>query len=1366
MRLKKLILHGFKSFADRTEFAFDAPITCVVGPNGCGKSNVVDAIKWVLGEQSAKSLRGGAMLDVIFNGSEVRKPAGMAEVELVFDNPRRPDGSRFLPVDTDDVSIARRLYRDGSSEYVVNRQISRLKDVREIFLDTGVGVDAYSIIEQGRVARLLDANPQERRTIFEEAAGISRFKLRRKEAQRKLERTDENLARLSDIIKEVDSRLRSVRIQAGRARTFQELSDRLSELRLRHALHEYKTLTARRDELVARLDDERFRLDDLDSDLHRVNESVESLRVRVSELQELKQKNHAEQIETRGRIERSQQQARHASQQIAQINEQESQQQHESESANRRRDEIETLIASLASDADSLERATVEARQRVEVLAEAHRSQQLRVGEIERSMSEHKSAYLDSMRKGSQIENRLQAAGIERRNLMQQSEKLSTRQSQLRQEQSEYQIHHDQLSVDLAGLVETLAHLGEQLRATTGHQQELSQQQRDLAKRLGGAREHRSGLLSRQKLLEDLERRREGVSDAVQRVLADRERSFPFIRGLIADVFRVDVEHAPLIEAALDGRDQWLIADESAIDESAAASLAKLPGRVHVIRPTSASRAGAASIPETIESDVGSDGTGRVCVDGSLPDVPFIEQITDIPPATCLWLNVQTRTTLDHIRAGDIEGSPSAEPASDIDTPDRGAVWFDANRPIRFAIDLVRYEPEYEVLARVLFGQTVVVESLADAMALQREGPRGYRFVTPAGEVVESDGTLRVGARTGSVGLLSRRSELIAVQQQLIEIDRHIGELDAELSSLNAEASRFEHRVAEIRQSSFNVNSQKVDAASRFDRVKSQIATVTRELPLIEREIEQMQHRLSQIELQERALSAERETVSNEQTEHQAQIDALTAEQQSLSAALRTDAEALTAARVSLGQAEEKLLACKQSQQRASGQLNELTQQLARIARQVEQLASRKQAAEHELAAAERAQIDLTQRLAEIDTHGVELQSRFESESVELNQHQSRAQSLRKDRDLLAGSVHKVELEAGEVGVRLDTLISRTRDEAGVDLIEKYQQSIADRTREMPESADSQVQGANGESAVDDLVEVAGATSSSESMDPIETAEPDWNAIAEEIRVLRERIQRLGNVNLDAISELEDLEKRSADYANQVADLGESKKQLEALIEDLNRESSIRFEQTFASVREHFQQMFRKLFGGGKADIILETELLDKAAYVQSGEATNGPNAAGPANEASGVAAEGSTPVMKRVDALDAGIEIIARPPGKQPASISQLSGGEKAMTCIALLMSIFRSRPSPFCILDEVDAPLDEANNVRFGQIVQEFLDQSQFIIITHHKRTMQIADQLYGVTQQEQGVSTRVPVRFDQVEAGGRIREMVAASPDVQRP
>src|SRR5689334_12446819 len=269
MRLKKLILQGFKSFADRTEFLFDSPITGIVGPNGCGKSNVVDGFKWVLGEQSAKSLRGEAMMDVIFNGSGGRKPAGMAEVTLVFENPQREDGTRTLNLDAEQVSVGRRLYRDGTSEYQINNKTSRLKDIRELFLDTGVGVDAYSVIEQGRVAALLEANPDERRLIFEEAAGISKFKQRKKEAVRKLEKVDQNLLRVRDIVEEVERRLRSVKVQAGKARNYQEYATRLNELRLQYSLQDYRTQYTALNELTTRRDDAQFRLDDASADLAR-----------------------------------------------------------------------------------------------------------------------------------------------------------------------------------------------------------------------------------------------------------------------------------------------------------------------------------------------------------------------------------------------------------------------------------------------------------------------------------------------------------------------------------------------------------------------------------------------------------------------------------------------------------------------------------------------------------------------------------------------------------------------------------------------------------------------------------------------------------------------------------------------------------------------------------------------------------------------------------------------------------------------------------------------------------------------------------------------------------------------------------------
>src|SRR5215216_5867468 len=322
MRLKKLILHGFKSFADRTEFLFDSPIPGIVGPNGCGKSNVVDGFKWVLGEQSAKSLRGDAMMDVIFNGSEGRKPTGMAEVVLVFENPKRDDDTRLLNIDTDEVSVGRRLFRDGTSEYQLNNQLSRLKDIRELFLDTGVGVDAYSVIEQGRVSALLEANPEERRLIFEEAAGISKFKVKKKESQRKLERVDQNLLRVMDIVEEVEKRLRSVKIQAGRARTYQEHSTRLNELRLTFALQEYHTHHLQLEEQVSQQGQAQAELEQLATDLSEKQMGLAQMRDELEKRTRRRQHSEYELVQNKAALQSSQQRQQYARQQLQQIAEQ------------------------------------------------------------------------------------------------------------------------------------------------------------------------------------------------------------------------------------------------------------------------------------------------------------------------------------------------------------------------------------------------------------------------------------------------------------------------------------------------------------------------------------------------------------------------------------------------------------------------------------------------------------------------------------------------------------------------------------------------------------------------------------------------------------------------------------------------------------------------------------------------------------------------------------------------------------------------------------------------------------------------------------------------------------------------------------
>jgi len=729
-------------------------------------------------------------------------------------------------------------------------------------------------------------------------------------------------------------------------------------------------------------------------------------------------------------------------------------------------------------------------------------------------------------------------------------------------------------------------------------------------------------------LLADLEAKREGVSEGVQSVLRRRETDFPFIRGLVADVMRVDVEHAQIIEAALDGRDQFLVTDDSSGVLAACEALEDLEGRVNVL-----------------------------CTDR----LDAAEGIYD-------W---------------------NAHP-----------------HRLRLAIDLVRFEPGDAALAWHLLGRTVVVDDLEIARELSWAGPAGYRYVTMNGEVLEPDGVVRVGPLTAAMGLLSRRSELEVLGQQIAEVDGRIERLGRELAEGNSQVRSLEEDILSLRNAVYQSNTAKVELSGAVAQNADRQNALRRELPILDREIETLAAQGRRLEEDHNALMTQRGQLESEQSSASAAVDRLTQEQAKIAERLTALGEELTGLRVHLGQVEEKQLSMRQAVQRQTAAQAELKQQMERVDRAAAAVAARRQDVQREHQAAAHEAETLIQSVAADEAKSAELAGQIEEAGQRVGELSAKVEKSRQERENVEQELHDLQLKAGEVRVRIETLVQRTLEESQLDLPARYAELTADGKQYDPGTM-------------------------------------DWNAVAEQIKELREKIQRLGNVNVESIGELDELETRRQFLQTQMDDLISSKSQLEQLINEINVESGIRFEQTFNAVREHFQGMFRKLFGGGKADIYLETELdPPKNAPVQLDEA-----------------GQPIPPQKIKVDILDAGIEIVARPPGKQPVSISQLSGGEKTMTCVALLMSIFKSKPSPFCILDEVDAALDEANNQRFNLIVQEFLDQSQFIIITHSKRTMEIADLMYGVTMQEQGVSKRVSVKFDQIDSQGQISEHAAA-------
>ncbi|MDB5319771.1 MAG: Chromosome partition protein Smc, partial [Phycisphaerales bacterium] len=1041
--------------------------------------------------------------------------------------------------------------------------------------------------------------------------------------------------------------------------SYNEYSTRLRELRLQYALQEYHQHATQLGDFEQKQSEAAASLEEISGQLAQAQNDLAVNRAEFDQLAQAKQRTEHALVQAKADVHSAQQRQQFARQQLEQIAEQLEQFEQDRAGIEEKAAEVAGHLEEQSGALVSFTAELIELRKTVAERQEQFRAGQHQLNQAVQDIERNKNAILDLMRRLAQTNSRLGAIEIERKNIAAQQERVGQRRRIVVEEAEAL----EGARRELEGRLEAAkTHIAEQQKALEDKRQEaaaLGQQIGQISEQLGAAKEHRSGLVSRQRLLSDLEAKREGVSEGVKSVLRQREQKFPFIRGLVADVLRVDVEHAATIEAALDGRDQLLVAENLDAVVAAREAFEELEGRVNVICASDAFR------------------------------------ITGVSP-------VLTVESVEDRRASSEPSDPHGRDARD--TYD----WNQHPYRIRLAIDLVRFEPGDAPIARHLLGKTVIVDDLATAAALHDEGPAGFRYVTTAGEVIEADGTFRAGPFTASMGLLSRRSELEAIGFQIAEVDGRIAELTTKLTEGNTQAKTLEAGQNELRNAIYQANETKVELNSSIAQNNDKQASLKREQPVLERELGQFLDSLGRLAAEEQKLTEIKAGMDGDQSARQQKVEELAASQKEIEASLREWNEELTSKRVLLGQIQEKQLAAQQQVQRLTAARAELIQQGQRIAQSAESLTGRRGGVEREqTAAAEREQIlvDQQKHLAAVVE---DLEQKVADVAQVVRTLTGNVDHAREEHSQIEQDLHQLQMKVAELRVRLESSVARTLDELQLDLPAQYAEAQAVEGGYVP-------------------------------------AEMDWEGVAGEIKELREKIHRLGNVNVEAIGEQDELEQRSMFLADQLKDLAESKSQLTELIETINVESGVRFEQTFNAVREHFQAMFRKIFGGGSADIFLETEVQEKIKREITKE------------DGSIVTVDEWQTV--KVDVLEAGIEIIARPPGKKPVSISQLSGGEKAMTCISLLMSIFKSKPSPFCILDEVDAPLDEANNQRFGMLIQEFLDTSQFIVITHHKRTMQIADVLYGVTMQEQGVSKRVAVKFDQVDSQGRIDEHAAA-------
>ncbi|MFP4105958.1 MAG: chromosome segregation protein SMC [Phycisphaerae bacterium] len=1194
MRLNKLILSGFKSFADKTEFEFDEGVSAVVGPNGCGKSNVVDAVKWVLGERSAKSLRGSEMMDVIFNGSSARKASGMAEVTLVFDNSSgqlQPDvKKKGQKSDSKEVSVTRRLFRSGQSEYLINKIPARLKDIQEMFLDTGVRTDGYSVIEQGRVSEFLQASQSDRRAIFDEAAGISKYKARRKEALRKLERVEQNLLRVNDILQEVEKRLRSIKYQAGKARNYQTYTEELAELRSLHFLAQYHTLKDKRKRLQDVLDRDHDRLSSINSRIDQLEAARSATEVESVDLERTARELQGQVAGISGQITTCQQRADMMTNRMQELSEQILQ-------AARRAEELEAKIESFSADFSSredelqrMETNAAELAEQYQAVHDEYTEGEMMLTELNARLEDEKAGTIDILRRVSQLHNEINGLGIRRENLSAQQQRLMARAGEIDESLAQLLSDRQEVESRLVDIRKVLGDSQSRLDETKQQSRQAADSEQQLRNTLSEAREQRSATISRTNALKEMQKRLEGVGAGVKRVLKAREQGgLTFIAGMLGEFLRSDSEHAPLVEAALAGADQELVV--RTLDE---------------LRDNKAE----------LDKALGDNGSVEVlCVD-RMPEKP-----TNLP-------------------AG---GDGVIGRVSD---------WVTCEDWVRPAVDS-------------LLGATLAVETLEQASALLDRMPAGSRLVTRDGDVLETDGRVRVGAARKGAGVVTRMTELAELEKTLGELDERIETLQDRCQSVKTEREHLENVQQQLRTAIYEANTERVEAESKLSQYNEQIERLQREKPVVARDVEDIAEQIDQAVAREHEATEKADQLETLNTERQGQIEQLS-EQIETHRARQTELnQKLTETRVAVAQAEEKKVAIRDSINSLRRQREQMENDLQAARDSIELNRRRKADAEEAISTAREEADTLYEQQQTLSAEAEEVEETRTGLKQRLDEIRNQVNQQRKTQENAGGELNNRKVELSEVDVRIENLISRASEEMSMELVELYGDYEHDEQR-------------------------------------------DWDEVARQIDELRGKIKRLGNVNLDAITEQEELEQRHEFLAGQLRDIEASQQQLEELIKKLNDQSRELFTRTFADIRENFRMLFRKLFGGGKADVLL----------------------------------------TEPEDVLESPIEIVARPPGKETRSLSLLSGGEKAMTALALLFSMFKSKPSPFTILDEVDAPLDEANTERFSHLLQEFVDMSQFIVITHAKRTMSMANVLYGVTMQEPGVSKRISVKFEEAK------------------
>jgi chromosome segregation protein len=1280
MRLNRLEIAGFKSFADRSELAFDTGVTAIVGPNGCGKSNVVDAITWVLGEQSAKSLRGEQMQDVIFQGSDSRKSTSAAEVRLRLSGVasrvpgvgavREPPTLRETPTIREtatlpepwavlepplpvgvlddeplivrDVELSRRLYRSGESEYLIDGEVVRLKDVQDLLMDAGVGVKAYAVIEQGKIGQILSARPTDRRQLIEEAAGITKYKSRRRSAELKLEAAQQNLTRVDDIIFEVEKQRGALKRQAAKARRYQRLREELRRWEKVQFAQRYRLLGEAIEATRARLADARAREAAAAGHLAEVETTLERLRLELTDADArttaAREAAHARELS----IGRLQQQVAFDKQQVETLGVTAAALESEIEALDARR---EPARVELDQRRAASERAVDERGHAAEVLAqeeEAHALAHRTIEGLESDVEAARSEVYAAVNAATALRHAMEHAAAARARIGEQLGKLDVERNDLAVEL--------QRAADERGAAEGALRRAREAMETlhvdrAARESELSvaRSSREALGRDVRTREHElAGVVARLKSLEELDAARAEYGDGARIILAESGDAVAHL-GSVADYVEVDQKYERAVDASLGDLLQHVVVRTHA---DAAAGL-------QFVRDRAAGR------------------VGFVVIDGTVPGplVPGPESPVDSP-----WSSVPRLGALVRLVG------PAAEAIS------------------------------------AQIGDVLVADTSDQAREAARE--TGGTAVTLSGEVFRGAHRVEGGARDEARSILTTKREikelreradagdatLVRMLEEATGLDMAIAAAESAIASLQAELHRQEKAIVGY---DLQVTAA-VDAADRVSRKQDQIALERRSA---EQELRSQEHRedearqsIQRIETEQRAadeqLSAAQRTLF-EARETAANQSRVTAEAKAAHAALVERSSALA---IEVQRLED---AARELEQRVVARADELRRNVSRREELREGIAASERQLDEDL----RTFDDLRTQVRTADEASQGLREQFDAQEARIREARKALDAVRNEASHLEVQRATAESDLGHLATSCVETVQATLDEVSAEVAQMEREGLLASPKAVEDTPEpAEVEDAAGAGP---LARAAQGAQAAQGFSPApeeasEAAAPAMSRTLtpdEMVLDIRAKVDRMGAVNMMAIDQFDDLESRHTFLTAQRKDLVDSIAATNDAIRKIDKTTRERFQEAFTVINQNFEGTFTTLFGGGKAGLVL----LDES------------------------------------DALESGIDIIASPPGKRLQSIQLLSGGEKALTAMALMFAIFKYRPSPFCLLDEIDAPLDDANIGRFVEMLQGMGEHTQFILITHNRKTMEIADRLYGVTMEEPGVSKLISVQLN---------------------